>query len=91
MAAFDNAAETTSDLAVIVNMMDPIQELFLAFIRSYRRSEGLPAEDDAAKDVLKAELERVAFRFGFQAGGDATTFPKLEFSDPPVDPIDIFQ
>ena len=91
MAAFDHATEKTSDLAVTVNMMDPIQELFLASIRSYRRSEGLPAEDDAAKDVLKAELERVAFRFGFQAGGDATTFPKLEFSDPPVDPIDIFQ
>ena len=91
MAAFDNAAETTSDLAVIVNMMDPIHELFLASIRSYRRSECLTAAGDAAQAELKVELERVAIRNGFQAGEDATIFPKFEFRDLPVDPINILQ
>lgn len=91
MAAFDNAIGETSDVAAIVNMMDPIQELFLASIRAYPCSEGLAIADHAAQDELKAELERLACRFGFQAGEDVTTFPKFEFNDQPVDPIDILQ
>ena len=86
--AFDNATEKTNDQTVIGNMMDPIQELFLISIRAYRRSEGLAAADDAAQDELKGELERLACRFGFRAGEDATTFPEFEFSDQSVDPID---
>ena len=82
MVAFDN---------VIENMMDPIQKLFLASIRAYRRNEGLAIAGDEAQDELKAELEKLACRHGFQAGEDATAFPELEFSDQPVDPIDIEQ
>ena len=91
MAAFDKATENTSDPAVMVNMMDPIQELFLASIRSYRGSEGLATAGDTAQDELEAELERIASQCGFQVGEDATTFPKFEFTDQPVDPIDILQ
>jgi len=82
VVAFDN---------VIENMMDPIQKLFLASIRAYRRNEGLAIAGDEAQDELKAELEKLASRHGFQAGEDATAFPELEFSDQPVDPIDIEQ
>ena len=82
MVAFDN---------VIENMMDPIQKLFLASIRAYRRNEGLAIAGDEAQDELKAELEKLACRHGFQAGEDATAFPELEFSDQTVDPIDIEQ
>ena len=89
MVAFDNVIET-SDPTSIVNMMDPIQKLFLASIRAYRRNEGLAIAGDEAQE-LKAELEKLACRHGFQAGEDATAFPELEFSDQPVDPIDIEQ
>jgi len=82
VVAFDN---------VIENMMDPIQKLFLASIRAYRRNEGLAIAGDEAQDELKAELEKLASRHGFQAGEDATAFPELEFSDQTVDPIDIEQ
>jgi len=78
--AFDNVIET-SDPTSIVNMMDPIQKLFLASIRAYRRNEGLAIAGDEAQDELKAELEKLASRHGFQAGEDATAFPELEFSD----------
>lgn len=88
MVAFDNAIETTSNPTSIVNMMmDPVQKLFLTSIRAYRRNEGLAT----AGDELKAELEKLASQHGFQAGEDATAFPELEFSDQPVDPIDIEQ
>ena len=90
MVTFDNVRETF-DPASIVNMMDPIQKLFLASIRAYRRNEGLAIAGDEAQDELKAELEKLACRHGFQAGEDATAFPELEFSDQTVDPIDIEQ
>ena len=92
MAAFDNVKETTFDPTSFGTMtMDPIQELFLASIRAYRRSEGLATVGDAAQDELKAELEKLARRYGFQAGQDVTAFPELEFSDQPVDSVDIEQ
>ena len=90
MAAYDNVVGTASDPTSIVNMMmDPIQELFLASIRAYRRSEGLATVGDEAQDELKAELEKLARRYGFQGGEDVTAFPEFEFSDQPVDSVDI--
>ena len=72
-------------------MRDPIQELFLTSIRAYGSSGGLGAADAAAQDDLKAELERVARQYGIAAGEDVTAFPKFEFKDEPVDPINISQ
>ena len=92
MVAFDNAIETTSNPTSIVNMMmDPVQKLFLTSIRAYRRNESLATAGDEAQDELKVKLEKLASQHGFQAGEDATAFPELEFSDQPVDPIDIEQ
>ena len=85
-----NVVGTASDPTSIVNMMmDPIQELFLASIRAYRRSEVLATAGDEAQDELKTELEKLASRYGFQAGEDVTAFPEFEFSDQPVDSVDI--
>ena len=80
-----------AEAAAIANMRDPIQELFLTSIRAYGSSGGLAAADAAAQDALKAELERVARQYGIEAGEDVTAFPKLEFTDKPVDSINISQ
>ena len=80
-----------AEAAAIANMRDPIQELFLTSIRAYGSSGGLASADSAAQDALKAELERVARQYGIEAGEDVTAFPSFEFSDKPVDPINISQ
>merc|ERR1712013_933489 len=92
-AAEKAAAEAAAkaEAAAIANMRDPIQELFLTSIRAYGSSGGLASADAAAQDALKAELERVARQYGIEAGEDVTAFPSFEFSDKPVDPINISQ
>jgi len=90
-AAEKAAADAAAEAAAIANMRDPIQELFLTSIRAYGSSGGLGAADAAAQDDLKAELERVARQYGIAAGEDVTAFPKFEFKDEPVDPINISQ
>merc|ERR1711962_1037283 len=89
-AAAEKAA-AEAEAAAIANMRDPIQELFLTSIRAYGSSGGLASADAAAQDALKAELERVARQYGIEAGEDVTAFPSFEFSDKPVDPINISQ
>jgi len=84
-------AAAKAEAAAIANMRDPIQELFLTSIRAYGSSGGLASADAAAQDALKAELERVARQYGIEAGEDVTAFPSFEFSDKPVDPINISQ
>merc|ERR1711899_415618 len=90
-AAAEKAAAEKAEAAAIANMRDPIQELFLTSIRAYGTSGGLASADAAAQDALKAELERVARQYGIEAGEDVTAFPSFEFSDKPVDPINISQ
>jgi len=90
-AAAEKAAAEKAEAAAIANMRDPIQELFLTSIRAYGSSGGLASADAAAQDALKAELERVARQYGIEAGEDVTAFPSFEFSDKPVDPINISQ
>merc|ERR1712192_181733 len=90
-AAEKAAADAAAESAAIANMRDPIQELFLTSVRAYGSSGGLAAGDAASQDVLNAELERVARQYGIAAGEDITAFPKLEFTDEPVDPINISQ
>merc|ERR1712012_1432489 len=90
-AAAEKAAAEKAEAAAIANMRDPIQELFLTSIRAYGSSGGLASADSAAQDALKAELERVARQYGIEAGEDVTAFPCFEFSDKPVDPINISQ
>merc|ERR1712156_632362 len=90
-AAAEKAAAEKAEAAAIANMRDPIQELFLTSIRAYGSSGGLASADAAAQDALKAELERVARQYGIEAGEDVTAFPSFEFSDKPVDPINIPQ
>merc|ERR1712012_567192 len=90
-AAAEKAAAEKAEAAAIANMRDPIQELFLTSIRAYGSSGGLASADSAAQDALKAELERVARQYGIEAGEDVTAFPSFEFSDKPVDPINISQ
>merc|ERR1712004_880950 len=90
-AALEKAAAEKAEAAAIANMRDPIQELFLTSIRAYGSSGGLASADAAAQDALKAELERVARQYGIEAGEDVTAFPSFEFSDKPVDPINISQ
>merc|ERR1712083_101223 len=90
-AAEKAAADAAAEAAAIANMRDPIQELFLTSIRAYGSSGGLAAADAAAQDALQAELERVARQYGIAAGEDVTAFPKFEFKDEPVDPINISQ
>merc|ERR1712032_1281141 len=85
------AEKVAADAAAVANMRDPIQELFLTSIRAYGSSGGLAAADAAAQDALQAELERVARQYGIAAGEDVTAFPKFEFKDEPVDPINISQ
>merc|ERR1712192_205036 len=90
-AAAKAAADAAAESAAIANMRDPIQELFLTSIRAYGSSGGLAAGDAASQDALNAELERVARQYGIAAGEDVTAFPKLEFTDEAVDPINISQ
>merc|ERR1712156_1408254 len=89
--AMDQAAMSRKVDPAIANMRDPIQELFLTSIRAYGSSGGPASADAAAQDALKAELERVARQYGIEAGEDVTAFPSFEFSDKPVDPINISQ
>ena len=84
-------SQAAAESAAIANMRDPIQELFLTSIRAYGSSGGLAAGDAASQDALNAELERVARQYGIAAGEDVTAFPKLEFTDEAVDPINISQ
>ncbi|XP_012252101.1 ATP synthase-coupling factor 6, mitochondrial [Athalia rosae] len=72
---------------------DPIQQLFVDKVREYRsKSAGSNKLVDASPEILKeleAELEKAAKQYGGGPGVNMTEFPKFQFEEPKVDPINL--
>ena len=78
----------------MTKVSDPIQALFVEKIQEYasksKASGGkLVDASKATETALQTELDKVAKAYGGGAGIDMAAFPKLEFKDVEVDPINI--
>ncbi|XP_037517012.1 ATP synthase-coupling factor 6, mitochondrial [Rhipicephalus sanguineus] len=76
--------------------LDPIQQLFVDKIREYAqksksKSEMFVDADPSINKEYDDELKKVAHQYGGTSAADMTEFPKFEFQDPTLDPINLEQ
>lgn len=76
--------------------LDPIQQLFVDKIREYAQKSKSKSELflDADASITKEyndELLKTAHQYGGSKAADMTSFPKFEFQDPTLDPINMEQ
>uniref|UniRef100_A0A1E1WYG7 ATP synthase-coupling factor 6, mitochondrial n=1 Tax=Amblyomma aureolatum TaxID=187763 RepID=A0A1E1WYG7_9ACAR len=72
--------------------LDPIQQLFVDKIREYTQKSKSKSElfVDADASITKEyndELQKAAVMYGGSKGADMTEFPKFDFPEPTLDPI----
>lgn len=74
--------------------LDPIQQLFVDKVREYAQKSKSKSEMfvDADPSITKEytdELQKAALQYGGSKDANMSEFPKFDFQDPTLDPINI--
>lgn len=80
--------------AVLMQKLDPIQQLFVDKIREYTqksksKNEMFVDADASITKEYKDELQKAAIQYGGSKDANMAEFPKFDFPEPTLDPINI--